>query len=116
MILVTRLIFPSPATPITKDVALDRINFEEPDFKPVSWLIDDQGRAAVVEGAAGDFILIERLGLDLLLRRFQAGFAKAFEENQALVVKLPDVTLPKAVIASTGASQWVEKIATDRTE
>ncbi len=115
MVLIARLVFPSPSIKVTQDVALDRISFEEPDFKPVSWLIDDAGRAAIVEGAGGEFILVERLGLDVLLRRFQAGVAKASEVDHALVVKLPDVTLPKAVITNVDASQWVKKITCDRT-
>jgi len=111
MVAAARLVFPAPKFAITELMASERMAFDEPDFTPLHWLMDKQGRAALAEGAGGEFILAQRLGLDLVLRRFSAGAAEAIEEDGALVVKLPDLTVPKAVIANGDASKWVRKLS-----
>lgn len=111
MVIVVRLVFPKTAAPVTEARARERLALDEPDFEPCAWLIDAEGRAALAEGKAGDFVLVERLGLDLVTRRFLPGVAKAAEEEGALAVKLPDHTTPKVAIASRDATQWAMKLS-----
>ena len=110
MVVVVRLVFPKPAAKVTEALARERLALDEPDFAPRAWLIDGEGRAALAEGAAGDFVLIERLGLDLVTRRFKPGAAKIAVEEGALVVKLPDHTTPKVAIAGGDATGWAMKL------
>jgi hypothetical protein len=113
IVLIARLVFPASAIRITEATARERIAFDEPDFAPLHWLLDAQGRAALAEGAAGDFILISPQGLDVVTRRFRAGAAKVWEQAGVLNVKLLDVTLPKVSIADKGAAQWAMKLTNE---
>jgi len=110
MVAVARLFFPTPAAPVTEASAMDRLALDEPDFKPRAWLIDHEGRAALAEGADSDFVLVKRVGLDLVSRRFRAEAVKAAHHNDELAIEFADTTLPRAVILNGGAAEWVQKL------
>ncbi|MHA7873362.1 MAG: hypothetical protein ACX939_13515 [Hyphococcus sp.] len=109
MVLVARFVFPAPRDGVTLAKARERLAFDEPDFRPRDWLIDQKGRAALVEGEGGDFALVRKLGLDLLTRRFRTGGASVEKDENGLTLNLHDPTLPKTVFVTTAADKWLLK-------
>lgn len=113
MVLTARLVFPAPPAKVTREAAQKRLAFDEPDFDPIAWLEDTQGRAVIAANQAGEFALVSRLGLDLVVRRFKAGAVQAEIEGGALVLRLPDPTVPRAVIEHRDAAIWARNLAGD---
>lgn len=111
MVALARLLFPPAPASLTEEEARERLAFDEPDFHPVRWLIDRNGRAALAEGADGDVALVSRLGLDLVTRRYPAAALRATEEGGALVVRPNDPGSRKVVIAADGAAEWARKFS-----
>lgn len=113
MVAIARLLFPPPAAKVTEASATERLALDEPDFAAQSWLIDREGRAALAQSAAGDFVLIKKLGLDLVTRRFRAGAVAAVADENTLVLGLGDTTLPKVVISTDDAAHWALKLKSE---
>ncbi|PQA86892.1 hypothetical protein [Hyphococcus luteus] len=111
MVGVAWAFFRSPPAPVTEAAAAERLAFDEPDFRPVRWLIDREGRAAMAEGAGGDIALVSRLGIDLVTRRFPAEAVRAAEEAGALVIRQTDPGSRRLVIEAEGAAEWARKLA-----
>jgi hypothetical protein len=111
MVGVAWAFFRSPPAPVTEAAAAERLAFDEPDFRPVRWLIDREGRAAMAEGAGGDIALVSRLGIDLVTRRFPAEAVRAAEEAGALVIRPTDPGSRRLVIEAEGAAEWARKLA-----
>ncbi len=110
MVLAARFAFPASGARVTREMAEARLSLDEPDFKPQDWLEDDDGR--VVLAAGGDeFVLVARLGLDPVVRRFHGDAVKADATDGALTLRLADPTLPKVVIANADAASWARKFA-----
>lgn len=110
MVAVAWALFRSPAPAVTAEAAAERLAFDEPDFRPVRWLVDRKGRAALAEGAGGDVALVSRLGADLLTRRFPAAAVRAAEEAGALVIRPADPGARRLVIEADGAAEWARKL------
>ncbi|MEO1240734.1 MAG: hypothetical protein AAFX54_02400 [Pseudomonadota bacterium] len=110
MVAIARLLFPPPAAKVTEAAAMERLALDEPDFAAQAWLIDREGRAALAQGAAGDFALIKKLGLDLVTRRFRAGAVSVAADESALILGLGDTTLPRVVISTDDAAHWALKL------
>lgn len=104
------LVFKTPSPAVTEKNARERLAFDEPDFDPVSWLIDREGRGALVEGADGDVALVTRLGLDLVTRRYPASALKVVESEGVLVVAPLDPGARKVRLAADNAAQWARKL------
>lgn len=103
-------VFRAPPAPVTEEAAAERLAFDEPDFRPVRWLLDRQGRAALAEGAGGDIALVSRLGIDLVTRRLPAAAVQAAEEAGALVIRPNDPGARRLVIEAADAAQWARKL------
>jgi hypothetical protein len=113
MVLVAWLVFRTPPAPVDEAQARDRLAFDEPDFKPGRWLLDEDGKAALAEGEGGDFALVARLGADLVTRRFRPGGAKAKVESGALFIKPAGAGGPVVRIAAPDAAAWVRKLSVE---
>ena len=111
MVGVAWLMFRASPAAVTRESAAERLAFDEPDFRPVRWLIDTEGRAALAEGTGGEIALISRLGLDLVTRRFPAAAVRVMEEGGALVVRPTDPGSRKLVIVADEAAEWSRKLA-----
>lgn len=109
LVLVARLLFPAGRQTISKDDAKERLTFEEPDFEAIDWLIDDQGKCALAQGAAGEFALIRKLGLDLVVRRFPGEAVRASLEDGRLILRFADASFSRASLASADAPAWARK-------
>lgn len=105
------LIFKTPSPQVTEELARERLAFDEPDFTPLRWLIDRHGRGALAEGAAGDFALVSRLGLDLVTRRYPAASLKISEKHGVLLVAPLDPGARKVEVAADEAAQWARKLS-----
>ena len=103
-------VFKTPSPAVTEQNARERLAFDEPDFEPVSWLIDRQGRAALAEGSNGDLALVSRLGLDLVTRRYPASALKAAERDGVLTVAPQDPGARAVRLAADEAAQWARKL------
>lgn len=111
MVLLARLLFPSPPAKVTEAEARDRLSLDEPDFMPSAWLIDQSGRAALAEGSDGEFALIKKVGLDLAIRRFRKGDMQVGDQEGDLVLESGDVTLPEIRISNPDAKAWALKLS-----
>lgn len=111
MVAMAWVFFRLPPAALTKETAAERLAFDEPDFRPVRWLVDTQGRAAIAEGAGGDIALVSRLGDDLVTRRFPAAMLRVHANDGALVISPNDPGSRKLVIEAEGAAKWARKLA-----
>ncbi|WDI31329.1 hypothetical protein PUV54_15375 [Hyphococcus flavus] len=111
MVLLAWVMFRAPLKPVTEEEAAERLRFDEPDFKPVSWLIDEKGRAAFAEGEDGDYALVSRLGVDLVTRRYPAIAVNAAEEGGALVLKPLDPGSSTVRLHTADAATWARKFS-----
>ncbi len=105
------LIFRTPSPVVTEDLARERLAFDEPDFTPIGWLIDRDGRAVLAEGADGDFALVSRLGLDLVTRRYPPAALKVSEQGGVLSVAPLDPGARRVDLAAGEAAQWARKFS-----
>ena len=110
MVFAAWLAFGAPAQKVDEAAARERLSLDEPDFFPESWLFDDEGRAALIEGKSGDFALVFRNGADLVTRRFAAGGVAARAEAGALTVRPPDPGAGAVRMRSKDAALWAHKI------
>lgn len=110
MVLLARLLFPAPGAKVTEAEARERLALDEPDFTPDAWLIDEQGRAALAEGASGEYALVKKVGLDLAIRRFKKGDMQVGDQEGDLVLSSGDLTLPETRISNPKASAWTLKL------
>jgi len=111
LVFLAWLIFPHTGIPVNREAALERAALDEPDFTPVDWLIDANGRAALASDEKGEFILVARAGADLLTRRFRAGGVRADADNGILTMKLSDLTMPaQKITGAKDAALWARKL------
>ncbi len=111
MVFIAWLAFKAPPAKVDEAAAASRLAFDEPDFLPISWVFDRDGRAAVAEGARGDFALVSRLGADLVTRRFPAGGATVMAEKGALIIRPADPGSRPVTLSCADAADWARKIA-----
>ncbi|WP_425409043.1 hypothetical protein [Hyphococcus sp.] len=109
MVFVAWVMFRTPFKPVTQEEARERLAFDEPDFTPAHWLVDDKGKAVFVEGADGDYALVSRLGLDLVTRRFQGEAVRATEQSGALRIKPLDPGSRAVTVSAPEAAAWARK-------
>ena len=110
MVLLAQLLFPAPAAKVTEAEARERLALDEPDFTPSAWLMDARGRAALAEGADGEYALVKKVGLDLAIRRFRKGDMQVGDREGDLVLSSGDLTLPETRILNPKASAWKLKL------
>ncbi len=94
--------------------AEERLAFDEPDFMPVEWLLDKQGRAAAARNQSGETALVFRKGDQLASRRLNLEDLRIHVNGAVLTVKMRgDHTLPPVSIIADGddlAVAWRDKL------
>ncbi len=105
------VLLPPPPVSITEEIARERLAFDEPDFTPVRWLIDTDGRAAIAEGARGDVAIVSLLGIDLVTRRYPAAALRVAEEGGSLVIDPVDSGARAVKVQAADAALWARKFA-----
>lgn len=114
VVLVVFLLFRPRAAPVTEEEARARIAIDEPDYAIVSMLIAESGRAVLARNEGGEFIIVSRIGADLITRRFNAGGAKVLCEDDALTIALSDITTPDFDFGRIeGAVEWARALRGD---
>lgn len=106
MVALARVLFPGSPSTLTEKEAQERLSFDEPDFRVQQWLIDREGRAALAQGGDHEFVLVSRLGLDLVTRRFRAGAVGAELREGSLIIRPGDPGLSQVKIRADGAADW----------
>lgn len=67
---LAQLIFKDRTLRLTRALAEERLTFDEPDFSPVGWLIDEEAGAALAKNNAGETALLTVLGDKIVTRRY----------------------------------------------
>lgn len=111
IVLLVRWLMPAKTPPLTAGEAQARLSLDEPDFTPRDWLIDAGGRMALAEGEGGEFVFVERFGLDLVIRRFSAGGVKTAVSDGVLSLNFSDPGMPVVRFAHDEAAQWARKLS-----
>lgn len=99
---LARLVFGKIEPSIDREKAAERLAFDEPDFHPVDWLLDESARAALVRNEAGEIAIIVAHGDGLVTRRVGAGRAHAAYADGRLTVDPVDHTTGRASFATDG--------------
>ena len=72
LVLLARMLFGGGALVFNKAAVEDRLCFDEPDFSPADWIIDEAARAALARNENNEVALIVANGDGLAIRRFQS--------------------------------------------
>lgn len=111
MVAAVFVAFGNAGAALDEATARERLDFDEPDFEPIAFLMDEKGRAILAEGKAGDFAVVRSLGADLITRRFSAGTVKTDQSDGGLGIDLREPGLGKIVIDHPDAAHWARKCA-----
>lgn len=111
MVLAVHLAFKSPAAKFQQSSVQARLAFDEPDFAPIDWLFDEEGRAALALGQGGDFALIYKHGADLVTRRIDVGAADIAVQETSLTITQTDPGSRAVTLRAGDAARWARKIA-----
>ena len=87
---LAKFLFGSASASVTLERAEERLSFEEPDFEPVAWLLNDDKTAALARNASGEIAIIVSHGADLATRRFGPGQAEPKVESGVLRIYQAD--------------------------
>ena len=112
LLVLIRWLFPLGSAIITEKSALERLAFDEPDFKPHAWLIDQSGMSALAL-SDGEAALIKRNGVDLATRRTELNTLRVDCDGALLTVSVDDATFPPMhVTAGTNeeAAHWCRRL------
>lgn len=109
VVALIRFMFADADVEISEQLAIDRLKFDEPDFEPAAWLIDDQAKIALARSDSGEIAVVKAMGGDFITRRFARGVAIASIQNNMLTIEPTDHTW-RAVslnVSEVDAAQWL---------
>ncbi|WP_411820214.1 hypothetical protein ABFZ85_01880 [Hyphococcus formosus] len=110
MVLLAWAVFRAPVPALTVEEAKDRLSFDEPDFQVREWLVDENGRAVLALGECGGLVIISRLGLDLVTRRFAAGhLPRTAISDQTLTIYPADPGSRAVRVNAPEAGLWARR-------
>ncbi len=103
---------------VTNEAAIDRLAFDEPDFKPGEWFIGADRKAAAAISADGhETALVFAVGDGLATRRFRRGAISIEKSGATLEFRMGELSLRKVRLAApseTEAEHWVLRLAGSR--
>jgi len=104
-------IFRGGSLKFDRAAAADRLAFDEPDFAPVDWIIDENSRVALARNAAGELALVVAHGDGLVTRRLAPGDDRANYADGFLTIARVDHTSRAArlPLPENEAAVWLEK-------
>lgn len=108
---LARVIFGAVRPSLDAARAAERLSFDEPDFHPIGWLVDEETGAALARNGAGEIALVVAHGDGLVTRRYPAGAAPLTYENGRLCIARTDHTFRKVNIATgeAEAASWLDE-------
>ena len=114
VVFIIAFVFRHKPASLTKTRALQALLSDEPDFSPADWLHDHQGRATLAYDGKGHFVIVARVGIDTLTRRFKAGAVVVTQCEDRLSLDLKDMTLKPVEFNGVGdAAHWARLIRGD---
>lgn len=103
---------------VTKDLAVDRLAFDEPDFNPGEWLIGADGKSAAVLSADGyETAVVFAVGDGLATRRFRHGAVSIEKSGTAVTFIMGEPSLGVLRLLApdeNAAAHWVLRLAGPR--
>jgi len=114
---LARAIFGSAQQPLNAASAASRLAFDEPDFAPVAWVVDEAAGAAIARNGAGEIALIKAAGDGLATRRAKAGAFSCAHSGAVLTIASPDLTFGGVTVTAANeaeAMQWALHIAGEK--
>jgi len=111
---LARVIFGAAQQPLNTGSAVGRLAFDEPDFAPVEWVVDEAAGAAIARNGAGEIALIKAVGDGLATRRAKAGTFSCAHDGKVLTIAPPDLTFGGVTVTAANeaeAMQWALHIA-----
>jgi hypothetical protein len=98
---------------VSEASALERLAFDEPDFRADALLVGADGKSAIAaDGAKGEGALVFALGDSLATRRFKLGSLDATAVDDALVIALKDVSKWRVAVTGPPAAvaEWARRV------
>ena len=103
---------------VTIDSAVDRLAFDEPDFKPGVWFIGADGKSAAAASVDGhETALVFAVGDGLATRRFARGAVGVETAETSLLFKMGEPSLRTLRLVApdeSAAADWVLRLAGPR--
>lgn len=103
---------------VTEEAAIDRLVFDEPDFRPGRWLIGADGKSAAAISADGvEAAVVFAVGDGLGTRRFRQGAVDIEQSGSGLTFKFGELSLRSLRLLApdeNAAAQWVLRLAGPR--
>ena len=103
---------------VTADVAVERLAFDEPDFKPGEWFIGADGKSAAAASVDGhETAVVFAVGDGLATRRFRHGAVGIEKAGTSLLFKIGEPSLRTLRLAApdeSAAAHWVLRLAGPR--
>jgi hypothetical protein len=107
---LARIIFGASLPSLDAANAAERLLFDEPDFHPIDWLVDEDSGAALARNGSGEIALVVAHGDGLVTRRYPAGAAPLAYEDGRLCIARTDHTFRNVNIAAgvADAASWLD--------
>lgn len=107
---LARLIFGKIEPSLDVAKAAERLSFDEPDFEPIDWLLDENAKAALARNSAGEIAIVAAHGDGLVTRRAGAGRVQAEYRDGGLTVDPIDHTMRRTRFAADRetVNAWLE--------
>ena len=114
LVALARLMFANADIVISEQAAAERLAFDEPDFEPVGWLIDDENNIALARNARGEVAIIKAMGDGLVTRRLEAAAMDATYRDGCLIAAATDHTSKdvRLAVSAEKAAEWFPAIKT----
>lgn len=105
---LARAVFGTVSIAMTQSAAAERLAFEEPDFEPAAWLVDEKAGAAVARNDAGDIATIVAQGDRFVVRRLSRDAPGIHYTEGRLHIAPPDHTSRPVLVAvdPDKAGEW----------
>ena len=102
-------VFGGRPAPLDIERAAARLLFDEPDFEPQEWLINDERNAALAHNGRGEAALLLAHGDGIVTRRFAVGALNIQYTDGRLIIDPHDHTCRRASfsIAPEAVKMWL---------
>lgn len=103
---------------VTKETAIERLAFDEPDFKPGEWFVGADAKSAAARSADGhETALVFAVGDGLATRRFRHGAVSIEKSGTSLAFRIGEFSLRRVRLVApddAAAEHWILRLAGPR--
>ncbi|MGJ8563062.1 MAG: hypothetical protein ACSHXY_05865 [Alphaproteobacteria bacterium] len=114
-----QLFFRSAKSDMTEEKLANRLKYDEPDFHPVEWIIDEKNGKALTRNSQGEIALMQTAGANLVVRRMLGATLKSQHNDRELILSSSDHTFRSLKITAsteTEAGKWAALISGAQSE